>query len=390
MLRVALCAVALLAFASADANDDAGCDKNHYILGCGGPPIVGIPLAGANGAPTFEITQIFSNEDGTVQYIELTETAGLDFQNQFAGLTLTSTHDGVTKTFTFPNDLPYTATAHTRVVVAATPDNYNGPFISSAIVNVKGFSEMLSLRPDFVVPPRFFPTDGGTIQFTDADLVAYSGLPTDGVQALYRAKGVAPALLEWTACGFPPSCPIPFTMTPQLVGAVEYYDASSDHYFVTASAPDIDALDLGQQKRWQRTGQSFHVGAGPESHLGIEWTYYGVPVCRIYLPPVLGDTHFFSASSEECASILAQYPQAVLETPAAFYAALPDPVTGACGVMPGIVDGDIQLDAVYRLWDGRADTNHRYTTSLDTRDDMISRGWIAEGYGPLGVAMCVW
>ena len=43
---------------------------------------------------------------------------------------------------------------------------------------------------------------------------------------------------------------------------------------------------------------------------------------------------------------------------------------------------------VYRLWNGRRDSNHRYTTSRATRDLMVSRGYIAEGVGPDVVAMC--
>ena len=43
---------------------------------------------------------------------------------------------------------------------------------------------------------------------------------------------------------------------------------------------------------------------------------------------------------------------------------------------------------VYRLYNNRADVNHRYTTSLSIRSDMIAKGYIREGYGPLGVVMC--
>jgi len=43
---------------------------------------------------------------------------------------------------------------------------------------------------------------------------------------------------------------------------------------------------------------------------------------------------------------------------------------------------------VYRLYNNRADTNHRYTTSLAIRSQMIAKGYIPEGYGPNAVAMC--
>jgi len=58
---------------------------------------------------------------------------------------------------------------------------------------------------------------------------------------------------------------------------------------------------------------------------------------------------------------------------------LPDTATGACPP---------RTSPVYRLWNGRAATNHRYTTQRAIRDVMIGAGWIQEGYGASGVAMC--
>jgi len=43
---------------------------------------------------------------------------------------------------------------------------------------------------------------------------------------------------------------------------------------------------------------------------------------------------------------------------------------------------------VYRVWNARTDSNHRYTTSIATRDQMVARGYIAEGYGPDNVTLC--
>ena len=58
-----------------------------------------VTLAGAQPS-TFRITQVFSNLDGSVQFVELTESAGMNGQHRLAGLTLTSTHNGVVKRFT--------------------------------------------------------------------------------------------------------------------------------------------------------------------------------------------------------------------------------------------------------------------------------------------------
>jgi hypothetical protein len=58
---------------------------------------------------------------------------------------------------------------------------------------------------------------------------------------------------------------------------------------------------------------------------------------------------------------------------------LPNPGTGACpsGTRP-----------VYRLWNARVDSNHRYTTEAGVRDQMAAQGHLREGYGPDAVAMC--
>jgi hypothetical protein len=59
--------------------------------------------------------------------------------------------------------------------------------------------------------------------------------------------------------------------------------------------------------------------------------------------------------------------------------ALPNPISGTC--QPG-------TQAVYRVWNKRADTNHRYTTSLVVRDQMVAKGYVPEGSGPQAVVFC--
>lgn len=126
-----------------------------------------------------------------------------------------------------------------------------------------------------------------------------------------------------------------------------------------ASQPDVAALDSRAIPGWVRTGQTFRVFPGPMPGTS--------PVCRFYIPPAYGDSHFFSASAE-CAQVQAKYPFFDYETPSAFYVYLPDAATGACaqGAIP-----------VYRVWDKR--TNHRYTTDPAVRGQMVARGWVLEG-----------
>jgi hypothetical protein len=153
------------------------------------------------------------------------------------------------------------------------------------------------------------------------------------------------------------------------VAAIEFYHAGLDHYFLTAHEAEIAALDSGVISGWSRTGQKVHVF---ETALSIM-----SPVCRFYIPPAFGNSHFYSASPAECAETASKFPALIEESPAVFHAELPD-ASGRC--LWGV--------PVYRLWNKRPDANHRYTVDGATRDAMIQRGYAAEGYGPSGVAMC--
>ena len=158
---------------------------------------------------------------------------------------------------------------------------------------------------------------------------------------------------------------------PVTVDVVEFYNAARDHYFISAAAAEISDLDRGVHPGWTRTGLGFKAYATAAAGAS--------PVCRFYIPPVFGDSHFYSASPVECAQVRSAYPEFTYESPAVFYIALPDLAAATCpaATVP-----------VYRVWDDRADTNHRYTVSLAIRQQMQALGWLAEGYGPDQVIMC--
>ena len=48
----------------------------------------------------------------------------------------------------------------------------------------------------------------------------------------------------------------------------------------------------------------------------------------------------------------------------------------------------LDLVPIYRLWNQRADSNHRLTPWPEIRAELIAQGWVSEGYGPMGVAFC--
>lgn len=166
-------------------------------------------------------------------------------------------------------------------------------------------------------------------------------------------------------------------IAPVVVDAVEFHRGDLDHYFVTADGSEIEKLDSGVIAGWSRTGETFKALATIDpSSVDV------APVCRFYGRPERGlDSHFYSASRDECQAVRDRFADAwIFESPSVFGVYLPDPVHGACPE---------RTLALYRLFNNRADANHRYTTSSGVRQQMIAAGWISEGYGPQGVAMCV-
>jgi len=337
------------------ASDDGGRMKTVIRLLVAGALAALTPLAAAE-FHTFKIDRIYSNADGTVQYAVLVESAGFSEENFLGGHQITVTHNGVVKSFTFDHNLPLSSTSHMSVLIAT-----------------QGFAALGIVTPDYVVPNGFFPTDGATVNYAFVDQMTYATLPTDGVTSLTRAGAIV-ANAATNFSGVTAAAPV----TP--VTTVEFYNAALDHYFISPLQPDIDALDSGRIAGWARTGQSFKVfptaaaGGGSVN-----------PVCRFLIPPEHGNSHFFSASPDECNAILGKigvdpnYSGYIEETPSAFFVALPDTGTGACpaGTIP-----------VYRLFNNRVDANHRYTTDPAIQAQMIMRGYIAEGYGPNATIMC--
>jgi len=171
---------------------------------------------------------------------------------------------------------------------------------------------------------------------------------------------------------------------PQTVLAVEYFNASLGHYFLTVTPQEMALLDAGLPlPGWQRTGLSFWVypadGSAPAG---------SNPVCRFYGRPEAGiDSHFYSASPQECQAVIDQFSWGwMLESPAYFYAFLPTE-DGGCPDAAVSVGAIVRL---YRTYNTRPDANHRFTTSQYIQDLMqYSENWIPEGYGLYAVSMCL-
>ena len=133
---------------------------------------------------TFQIEQIYSNADGSVQFIVMHESLRADGESFWNGNMLTSTHAGVSQTFTFRKDLP-----------GGSPgDGYGYGMMPSPTANkrvliaTQGFAALGLVTPDFVMPNGFLATGGGTLNYAGVDQITYSSLPTDGTHAIDRGS----------------------------------------------------------------------------------------------------------------------------------------------------------------------------------------------------------
>ena len=159
---------------------------------------------------------------------------------------------------------------------------------------------------------------------------------------------------------------------PTSVLVIEYFHAGFGDYFITSIPDEISKLDHGTFAGWTRTGLQFNAYAAPSAN--------SVPVCRFFSAAFAPKSaHFYTPFPTECA--ISQANSAwTLESRDVFDIAVPA-ADGSCatGFRP-----------VYRLYNnGQGGApNHRYTTDLTVRTQMIAQGWAPEGLGPGAVEMC--
>ncbi len=146
--------------------------------------------------------------------------------------------------------------------------------------------------------------------------------------------------------------------------AVEFYNETLDHFFITAWTGEAEGIDRGAAgPGWRRTGQAFRVAP------------WGVPpavsVCRFYGRPAGGpNSHFFTADKGECDWVKIAggwYYEGM-----AFWAIAPNP-DGSCP------SGMRSVLRAYNNGYPTRDSNHRYTTSNSTAREMERKGWKLEG-----------
>lgn len=152
------------------------------------------------------------------------------------------------------------------------------------------------------------------------------------------------------------------TDSPPQALAVEFYNPSLNHYFVTAEPAEAAMLDAGKVvPGWQRTHDEFKVYPAGASA--------GLPACRFFGTPPLGpNSHFFTIDPAECAKVKAN-PLWTFEGVA--FAADP----------PLAADCPAERIPVLRLYNNGmgGQANHRYTTSRSDARALVGSGWLVEG-----------
>lgn len=129
----------------------------------------------------WEINELFSNADGSIQFIEMFSPADdQQFLNTSTDVAQLSSTDGVTTNLmaSFPNDLPNSLTGDKFFLIA-----------TSGFAGLAG-----AVTPDYIMSDGFLFTGVGTVIFADRfsaiDTVNFDALPTDGILSL-NAVGIA-------------------------------------------------------------------------------------------------------------------------------------------------------------------------------------------------------
>src|SRR5471030_1140079 len=119
----------------------------------------------------WQITQLYSNADGTVQYVEL--MAYSSGQQYIAGHTISASQGSTTHTYTFPSNL----NDDTAVMMEGGSYGYGMGMASSyksVLLGTQGFANLNVVTPDFIIPDGFLFTTNGRVTWSSVyDSLSY-------------------------------------------------------------------------------------------------------------------------------------------------------------------------------------------------------------------------
>lgn len=159
--------VVRLARSAAASNSGRGSGLPYVLAALAG--ILVSAVASAATAPTsWYICEIYSNGDGSSQFIQLCGSEE-SFARNVLGRTLIASAGATTHSFVFPTVNP-------------NPTYWDDSH--RLLVGTRGFADLNLIKPDFVVPNGFLPVPSGSISISNYDVVSYAGLPADGFHAI--------------------------------------------------------------------------------------------------------------------------------------------------------------------------------------------------------------
>jgi hypothetical protein len=134
--------------------------------------LLGASVPALSGVHLWRVKEIFSNADGTIQFIEIATCCGSTSEFFLAGQALTSN----SHSFVFPANVSGT-TLNKHVLLATS-----------------GFAALPGApAPDHIIADHFFATGGDTIAFSVYDTLLFGAgqLPTDGTTSLNKDPDTA-------------------------------------------------------------------------------------------------------------------------------------------------------------------------------------------------------
>ena len=167
------------------------------------------------------------------------------------------------------------------------------------------------------------------------------------------------------------------TTRADTVDSVEFYNAATKHYFRTEAATEAAGIDASMPASgWVRTGQNYKVWRTiADAPAGA------VPVCRFYSAGY--NSHFYTASTGECNLLRNNEARDRAAQPPGTYIGWQYEGIVSYVMFPVARKCPAGTQPIYRSFNMRADSNHRFSPALPLFQDMTDLGWYPEG-----VEMC--
>lgn len=127
------------------------------------------------GSHTWDVNEVFSNADGTIQFVELREANGTNFEVGVGGHLISSS-----------------SFAHSFAIasnVASPTANRHLLFATQAFADLPGAPTPDQIIPAGLVP--FFDVNGDTVSYNPYDSFVFGAVPTDGVHSMNDGGVVA-------------------------------------------------------------------------------------------------------------------------------------------------------------------------------------------------------